>query len=108
MVISKIITGRENIIQVTCNVFEFNYNGMNDKTSMVDAGRLSFIPLESFKPISVKDKMVSESNGNLFNDKSWGQVKSIVEKVQMNIFVHTRLTYIRLLLERNVIRNAFR
>lgn len=100
-VIGKNVTKYANILHADQKVIEFMVGDVKDSFSMIEHEFLSYIPLVAFAPKAKRLSVMLCLNGNICNNYSWNETKSIINKVHRHVCGHANYTDMRLLLERN-------
>lgn len=99
-VIGRNVTSKINILHVGRNAVQLLKDTSQDYISMKSRERLSYIPLSRFIVDQQSSVLSCLSSGTATN-RSWGEIKHIVDKVHWHGCGHASYTDIRILLDRN-------
>ena len=103
-VIGRNVTRNANLQHIERNAIQFYADGEADYIPLTNRGFLSFIKLSAFVEPNASS-VIRCLNGNMLIDKTWTEVKNIVDKVHKHVCGHANYTDYRLLLERNELWN---
>lgn len=86
------MTGNANVEPIECNDISFFVDGCPESISVTDHAFLSYIKLSAFVNTAYISVFCS-LNGSPLLEKSWSQVKKVVDKVQKDVCGHANYTY---------------
>ena len=94
-VIGKNVTQKSNRLHIGKNALQFIVDGVADHISMTNREFLSYISLTAFAPGYDPSSVLACLNSNIIKNKSWPELKAIVDKVHRHVCGHANFTDLR-------------
>ena len=105
-VIGRNVTRKANIEHINRNAIAFMVNDQLDYISITNSGFLSYVQIDMFCISHDTENVLECLSGSMLEEKSWSEVKAIIEKVHKHVCGHANYADLQLLLERNELRNG--
>lgn len=72
-----------------------------DYISITNSASLSYVQMDRFRISNDTENVLECLSDSMLEEKSWSEVKAIIDKVQKHVCGHANYTDLQLLLERN-------